>query len=338
MIVLLAFSLCLVAAQERPTVPSSIQPLSDEMIDYINKLNTTWKAGRNFGKDVPLSYIKGLMGVHPDYKERLPTLKHTDVPANLPGSFDARQQWPKCNSIHVIRDQSTCGSCWAFGAVEAISDRICIHTRGSVQVNISAQDLMTCCHECGHGCKGGWPILAWRFYKEKGIVTGGLYGTADGCQPYSFPPNTFEKTRLLHPSIETFPATPACKHKCRKGYGKKYSEDKHYAEKVYSIYGDETQMKTEIFKNGPVEADFTVYADFLSYKSGVYQAHSTLVVGKHAIRILGWGTENGVPYWLVANSWGEHWGDKGYFKIRRGNNECRIESDIHAGIPKEPKA
>ncbi|KAL1485927.1 hypothetical protein MTO96_031648 [Rhipicephalus appendiculatus] len=303
MIVLLAFSLCVVAAEERPTVPSSIQPLSDEMIDYINKLNTTWKAGRNFGKNVPLSYIKGLMGVHPDYKERLPTLKHTDVPANLPGSFDARQQWPKCNSIHLIRDQSSCGSCWAFGAVEAISDRICIHTKGSVQVNISAQDLMTCCIECGEGCKGGWPILAWRFYKEKG--------------------HRYRWT--IRTSVEW--AT-----------GKKYSEDKHYAEKVYNIYNDETQIKTEIFKNGPVEADFIVYADFMSYKSGVYQAHSKHFVGKHAIRILGWGTENGVPYWLVANSWGEHWGDKGYFKIRRGNNECHIENEINAGIPKEPKA
>jgi len=49
---------------------------------------------------------------------------------------------------------------------------------------------------------------------------------------------------------------------------------------------------------------------------------------------MGWGTENGTPYWLVANSWNEDWGDKGTFKIRRGTNECGIESQIVAGMPK----
>uniref|UniRef100_A0A224Y2Q1 Cathepsin B n=1 Tax=Rhipicephalus zambeziensis TaxID=60191 RepID=A0A224Y2Q1_9ACAR len=308
------------------------------MIDFINKLNTTWKAGRNFDKSVALSYVKGLMGVHRGNKtHKLEVFKHTDIPKNLPESFDARQRWPKCNSIHVIRDQSSCGACWAFGAAEAISDRICIHTKGSVQVNISAQDLLTCCSYCSIGCKGGVPMTAWYFYKDKGIVTGGLYGTQDGCQPYSFPPTKQGTTGLLPSRIEDFPRTPSCKHRCRKGYGKKYIEDKHYGERIYTLYGNETLIRTEIFKNGPVEADYTVYDDFLSYKSGVYQAHSTKALGGHAIRILGWGTENGVPYWLAANSWSERWGDKGYFKIRRGNNECGIENDINAGIPKEPK-
>nr|1SP4_A Chain A, Cathepsin B [Bos taurus] len=48
----------------------------------------------------------------------------------LPESFDAREQWPNCPTIKEIRDQGSCGSCWAFGAVEAISDRICIHSNG----------------------------------------------------------------------------------------------------------------------------------------------------------------------------------------------------------------
>lgn len=55
--------------------------------------------------------------------------------------------------------------------------------------------------------------------------------------------------------------------------------------------------------NGPVEGAFSVYADFLSYKTGVYQHTTGDFLGGHAIKILGWGTENGTPYWLVANSW-----------------------------------
>lgn len=91
----------------------------------------------------------------------------------------------------------------------------------------------------------------------------------------------------------------------------------------------------EIFKNGPVEADMAVYVDFFSYKSGVYQTHLPTSVGYHSIRILGWGTENGTPYWLAANSWNTDWGDKGFFKILRGKDECDIEEHINAGIPRD---
>lgn len=86
--------------------------------------------------------------------------------------------------------------------------------------------------------------------------------------------------------------------------------------------------------HGPVEAAFTVYNDFLTYKSGVYRHTSGAALGGHAIKIVGWGVENGTPYWLVANSWNEDWGDKGFFKILRGKNECGIEGEIVAGIPK----
>lgn len=72
--------------------------------------------------------------------------------------------------------------------------------------------------------------------------------------------------------------------------------------------------------HGPVEASFTVYTDFLTYKSGVYYHTSGSSLGGHAVKIVGWGVDAGVPYWHVANSWNEDWGDRGFFKIRRGNN------------------
>jgi len=86
--------------------------------------------------------------------------------------------------------------------------------------------------------------------------------------------------------------------------------------------------------NGPVEAAFTVYADFLPYQSGVYQHVTGDELGGHAIKILGWGVESNTPYWLVANSWNTEWGAKGYFKILRGSDECGIEDYIVGGIPK----
>ena len=58
-------------------------------------------------------------------------------------------------------------------------------------------------------------------------------------------------------------------------------------------------------------------------------------MGAHAVKILGWGVnEEGVKYWLVANSWNESWGEKGFFRIIRGTNDCGIESAIVSGMPK----
>merc|ERR1712203_242234 len=86
--------------------------------------------------------------------------------------------------------------------------------------------------------------------------------------------------------------------------------------------------------NQILSKNFTVYEDFPNYKSGVYQHVIGKPLGGHAVRILGWGEEAGIPYWLVANSWNYDWGDHGTFKILRGENHCGIESQVVAGIPK----
>ena len=84
--------------------------------------------------------------------------------------------------------------------------------------------------------------------------------------------------------------------------------------------------------NGPVEVAFTVYNDFLSYKTGVYHHTSGSALGGHAVKMVGWGVEDGTPYWTIVNSWNEGWGNGGKFRIRRGNNECGIEGQVVAGL------
>ena len=98
----------------------------------------------------------------------------------------------------------------------------------------------------------------------------------------------------------------------------------------YSISGVE-QIQTEIMTYGPVTAAFTVYQDFLTYHSGVYEHLAGPQLGGHAVKIIGWGEENGVAYWTVANSWNQYWGMNGFFKIKRGVDECGIEDDVSAG-------
>jgi cathepsin B len=127
-----------------------------------------------------------MCGVIPDREglHKPPTLFHAKSNyKDLPKDFDSRVQWPDCPTIQEVRDQGACGSCWvrtafwlrwpfgyswpfsgvfllffdeafllqAFGAVEAISDRICIHSNSKNQVHVSAIDLVSCCHLCGFG-------------------------------------------------------------------------------------------------------------------------------------------------------------------------------------------
>jgi len=314
---------------------SARHPLGQEMVDHVNRLRTTWTAGKNF-EEHQLDHVKKMLGVRASPVDmKLPVLTH-EVPNDLPEEFDARKQWPNCPSIGEVRDQGSCGSCWAFGATEAMSDRYCIASGGKQIVEVSAEDLVSCCvgiFSCGMGCNGGYPAAAWRYWVNKGLVTGGLFGSNKGCRPYTIPSCEHHVPGKLDPCSGDAD-TPECTKQCIAGFNGTYAGDKRFGAKAYSIASDVAQIQTEIFTNGPVEADFTVYADFPNYKSGVYQQTSDQALGGHAIRILGWGTENDTPYWLVANSWNPDWGAEGYFKILRGNNECGIEGDINAGTPK----
>lgn len=67
--------------------------------------------------------------------------------------------------------------------------------------------------------------------------------------------------------------------------------------------------------------------------TGVYHHVTGDYLGMLSVRMIGWGLQRGEAYWLLANSWGTSWGEKGFFKIRRYVNECWIENFRYAGIP-----
>ncbi|VDP72508.1 unnamed protein product [Echinostoma caproni] len=300
--------------------------------------NTTWKAGVNTRFKQPYD-VRKMLGTIPDpNRYRLPFMCTVggENGSPLPKEFEASQKWPNCPSITEIRDQSSCGSCWAFGAVEAMSDRICIASKGVHKPLLSPENMVACCTTCGMGCNGGFPPQAWRYWKDHGVVTGDLYESDVGCQPYSFPPCEHHVIGP-RPPCDKDVVTPKCKHECRPGYNTSYEDDKWYGEKVYTVPSDEKHIMRELMTHGPMEVSFEVYADFPSYRSGVYQHVAGGMLGGHAVRLVGWGEENGVPYWKIANSWNTDWGEQGYFKILRGRNECGIESDVNAGLPKLKK-
>jgi len=281
--------------------------VTTKMINEINTMQTLWRAAHNRITRMPKSQARALLGVN---YQRLPVFigsKHftAEQLANAPDSFDSRTQWPNCGSMTDIRDQRQCGSCWAFGAVEAMSDRICAVTGRDTR--LSAQDVLACSN-CG-SCSGGYPSCAWEYYVNTGVVT-------EKCLPYT-----------------TTSTTPACTKKCTDA-SIDYNSDKHKGSKTYTVSG-EANMKTEVSTNGPFEVAFQVYADFMSYSGGIYFHQAGGYEGGHAVKLLGYGAEGGVNYWICANSWNTDWGEKGYFRIRRGTNECGIESQAWAGTPAE---
>lgn len=76
-----------------------------------------------------------------------------------------------------------------YQKAHAMSDRICIASKGKVKYKVSVEDLLSCCGlKCGFGCNGGYPDEAWEYYKCNGIVTGGNYNSSEGCRPYTISP------------------------------------------------------------------------------------------------------------------------------------------------------
>jgi len=309
------------------------------LIDFVNSEQDLWTA-RADGKfsEYDEKVKNGLMGVdHTRLSSKalknLATSRFMDI--DLPASFDARQKWPACSSINLIRDQSACGSCWAFGAVEAMSDRICIASGGKTQVTISADDLLTCCSACGMGCDGGEPLAAWEFWVSDGLVTGSNYTANQGCRPYPFPPCEHHNNKThFKPCQKSIYPTPACSKTCQASYTQRtYAKDKFYGKSAYGVEQSVQAIQKELYVNGPIELSFDVYADFPGYTSGVYMHTAGGFLGGHAVRLIGWGEENGVPYWTIANSWNTDWGMNGYFRMIRGKDDCGIESGAVAGIP-----
>ena len=237
--------------------------------------------------------------------------------AAAPAAYDPRTEYPNCTSMRMIRDQAWCGSCWAFGAVSAISDRICM--REGRDVILSSQDMLAC--SGAGGCNGGMPYSAYRYWVSTGVVT-------EACAPYSFASCDHHIPGSTNPCPSGYGPTPACERTCKNGQD--WESDKHRGRKAYAVAG-EADMMAELSSRGPCEAVIAVYEDFLVYTSGVYHHVSGRLAGYHAIKILGYGEENGTKYWLLANSWNEHWGEKGYFRMLRGSDECGVESDLTCG-------
>jgi len=315
-------------------VPEEVRKLTGEaLVEHINKQGL-WQAEEN-PRFAGLSkeQLKNHLGALKKGGSRLRRGKAGKKPAKLddvPDSFSSVDAWPQCAGIiGLIQDQSACGSCWAVSTTSAMSDRLCIASNAKIQTSLSALDLMACCNFCGYQCQGGYPDEAFYQFTYNGIVTGSNYTDDTLCKPYPIAPCTQDPTTKKTKCPEEPEDDYKCEKKCQSTYkDESYKNDHYYGSDVLYFNQDNDGAIAELLANGPIVAAFDVYEDFYKYKGGIYQYTGGELVGGHAVRIVGYGVEKGVPYWTVANSWDYYWGESGYFRIIRGTNDCGFEDEI----------
>jgi len=334
----------------------AVHPERAAQIEEIQKTaGVMWKAAAHprFASAAPGAF-KDMNGILGDHKQSIAdglasgelVAHEADANAVAPDSFDSEQNWPQCAKIiGDIRDQSNCGCCWAFGGVEAASDRLCIATNASIMLPLSAQDI--CFNSNFNGCGGGQVSTPWSYIQRTGAVTGGQnkgsgpFGSGF-CSAFSLPHCHHHGPTGSDPypaegapgcPSESSPRGPRSCDSDAKAPHNSFASDKYtYSGQTISASG-EANIQSAIMAGGPMETAFTVYSDFENYAGGIYHHVSGGMAGGHAVKFVGWGVENGQKYWKVANSWNPYWGEKGYFRIRRGNNEGGIEDGAVASSP-----
>ncbi len=212
-----------------------------------------------------------------------------------PTSFDWRNK-SGSNYVTNVKDQSSCGSCVAFGTVATaeIAYRI---QRGSpsLAVDFSEAQLFYCHAKSeGRNCGNGWwPKNALDAYKSKGVVD-------EACFPYT-----------------------AGDRSCGT-----CSDAANRALKIsdYKKLTNTSQMKEWLSTKGALIGCYSVYSDFFAYRSGVYRKTANASYsGGHCICVVGY--DDVAQCWICKNSWGSSWGDGGYFRI--GYGQCGIDAEMY---------
>jgi len=264
-------------------------------LEKINKHNEeydlgehTWKMSVNLFADL----------THDEFMEKL-TLQVPDMPKSnkqyemKAKSMSSSVDWRDTGCVGAIKDQGSCGSCWAFGAVASVEFACCMASNDN---NPLSEQQVVDCDNRNSGCNGGWYDTAWQYMMEEGgLETSSDYPyTARGgsCKSDS---NKFECTVT---GCVGGPNNGACDNS--------------------GLVGDEEELKKML--NDQALAVAVDASPFQFYSSGILDCRNYHSLN-HAVFAVGY--EDGSHY-TIKNSWGKSWGESGYVRVGMGGNPCGV--------------
>jgi len=209
-------------------------------------------------------------------------------PNALPSSFD----WRTKGVVTAVKDQGSCGSCWAFSATEEIESMVL--RAGRPAVILSPQQIVDCDHVGVAGCSGGDTKSAYNYViRAGGIETAASY-------PYTARNGACHDNGPKAAIIESWgmaisnPAT--------------------------------LTIQTALYNIGPLSICVDAQT-WQSYRGGIITGNCGTNLD-HCVQLIGWGVESNIPYWIIRNSWGIGWGEEGYLRVEAGKGLCGIALEV----------
>jgi C1A family cysteine protease/predicted secreted protein len=220
-----------------------------------------------------------------------PSILHPPSPIlHSPLGLPVAYNWCDQGGCTPVKDQGSCGSCWAFGTVGPLESNI--KTQDGIEEDLSEQYLVSC-NTDGWSCNGGWWAHDYHWNKPSESDAGAVYeadfryvARDDSCKP----------SLTHHEKIDSWT----------------------YVGSEYSL-PSVAAIKQAIYDHGPVSVAVCVGSAFQNYNGGVFEtdeAASCPWDANHAVVLVGWDDNQGI--WYLRNSWGSGWGESGYMRIKYG--------------------
>ena len=218
-----------------------------------------------------------------------------------PDAFD----WRDKDVVSGVKDQGSCGSCWAFSTVGNLEG---LYALNKGVVKTFSEQFLVDCDTLDSACNGGLMELSFEWLTDNG---GFMY---ESDYPYTGRKQTCkqDKTKFVDMKVT--------------GYTKLGDPSTTWSPV------DEDEVKEFLFETGPLAVALNANP-LQTYTGGVLDlttARCNPSGMNHAVLLVGYGndTKTGLDYWLVKNSWGKNWGESGYFRIARGKGTCGINQYI----------
>jgi len=299
LVILVVFDQGVVVGQNNPNNQDEDKRLI-EIRKKIKEKGYHWTAGKTSVSSLSDEEKEKRLGfiAPPDWREQIEKQKQIPSPKGVtfPPVFD----WREMNGVTPVKDQGSCGSCWAFSALAALESMIRIYH--GVEEDLSEQQILSC-RTPGYGCQGGWMEWAYEVFQNPGSVR-------ECCMPYY--------------GNDYYP--------CREYLCDTIAKIDGWDDIACDIPALKTALQT-----GPLACAMIVYPDFVYYVDGCYESSEPdTLPPNHAVTLVGWDDTQceGEGAWIIKNSWETDWGIDGYGYIKYsscliGSFAALLDTSIH---------